>query len=201
MYRSEISAADFVAQIKAELDIVPAVPDHLFVRWLNALEQLLYTELVKAERWATVTVAGGQVDLSAIEPGEHEAPPAAWDVAALYADGLEIPQAGLAVFHTLADSLYAVLSEKALAVKPYPDGQEIGVLYYARPALKQVTEGVISDEPVALPEAFLDLAAARLLGEAFRLAEDDAQAARWLADYNTRLEHFSQWVKNRGGVG
>ena len=59
MYLSNVTAKDFIAEIKEELDIAPAVPDALFVRWLTALEQLLYTEIVREERWVRGTVEEG----------------------------------------------------------------------------------------------------------------------------------------------
>ena len=140
----------------------------------------------------------GRIDLSRIVAGEYESPPTTDDIVALYVGGAEIPRVGAALFHTFEDEpFYIKEGMSTLGIKPFADGEEAELLYHVRPAMKVVVEGEICEDPVALPVEFLDLAAAKLRGEAYRLCDDDVQGERWLADYNFRLDHFRQWIKNR----
>ena len=50
---------------------------------------------------------------------------------------------------------------------------------------------------IALPDEFIEIAASRLKGEAYRAANEDVLAAKWLADYNQRLEAFQNWCDRR----
>ena len=70
---------------------------------------------------------------------------------------------------------------------------KITVIYRLRPILK--TEA--SNYNVAVPAEFLDMVSARLRGEAYKIANEDGLAGKWLADYNTQLESFKVWAEKR----
>ena len=75
------------------------------------------------------------------------------------------------------------------------DGMESGyatVVYYARPVRRTELAAVI-----ALPDEFTELAASRLKGEAYRAANEDVLATKWLGDYNQKLDAFSLWCDRR----
>ena len=48
-----------------------------------------------------------------------------------------------------------------------------------------------------LPVEFIDLVKAKLRGEAYKLANEDNHAAKWLNDYNTLLETFKAWIADK----
>ena len=58
---------------------------------------------------------------------------------------------------------------------------EMTIVYFARPAVKT------SNQPgnVMVPYEFTDLVRAKLRGEAYKLCNEDAVAAKWLSDYNS----------------
>ena len=49
MFNSGITVKSIIEQIQDEADISSAIPNGSYVMWLNALEQLLYTELIQEQ--------------------------------------------------------------------------------------------------------------------------------------------------------
>ena len=82
------------------------------------------------------------------------------------------------------------------AVGGAAEGERLDCVYLVRPAAR-TAEG--EDAPLALPEEFVELAAAKLRGEACRLAGEDALCAKWFSDYNAKLESFAAWCDRRRG--
>ena len=80
--------------------------------------------------------------------------------------------------------------KKLIIGKPYPDADEIRIIYNARPALKRADNDAFGNEEIYIPPEFLPMLAARLRGEAYKLANEDALAAKWLSDYNAQLDDF-----------
>jgi len=46
-----------------------------------------------------------------------------------------------------------------------------------------------------LPIEFIDLAKAKLRGEAYKVANEDSLAAKWINDYNMLVETFKAWIE------
>jgi hypothetical protein len=44
---------------------------------------------------------------------------------------------------------------------------------------------------------WLDLLAARMRGEAYKVANEDGLAGKWMNDYNMQLESFKIWAAKR----
>lgn len=200
MYSNGIKASDFIAQVRSETDITPAIPDTSYVRWLTSLEQLLYSEIIREERLVSVSIAEGMIDLSSVAVNDGEKQLAADDVISVFIDGCEIVRAGAAVFYLLSgntDSFYKKSGEAELEIYAPSGSIEADIVYIVRPSIKSVTDGIISDEYVALPPEFSEMAASKLRGEAYKLANEDVLAAKWLDDFNTQLENFKLWVKNK----
>ena len=51
-----------------------------------------------------------------------------------------------------------------------------------------------------VPYEFIDIIKAKLRGEAYKLANEDALAAKWLQDYNAQLQDFAAWVQDKAAV-
>ena len=115
------------------------------------------------------------------------------DVYALYADRTQLikstPTSGVIFPHTY----YKDDNYLGMNVSEFPD--KFTVVYIVRPALK--TDENISTAHVMLPAEFIDLAKAKLRGEAYKLANEYELSAMWLNDYNVLLEGFKQWLSGK----
>ena len=203
LYDSAVTTADFINGIKDEIDIASAVPDSAFVRWLNTVEQTVYTELIREMRSVHLTVDYVDGDtpsfsLSDIVPSDGEDPVIFDDILKVYVDGIELDRVSL-ISGTTFDNLgmYYVDGGRVM-VKTLVPASEVTVIHVVRPAKKAVENGELPRETVKLPAEWLEIAASRLRGEAYKLANDDNLAAKWLNDYNLYLEQFKVWLtKNK----
>lgn len=204
MYDSEVTAADFINGIKDEIDIASVVPDSAFVRWLNTVEQTVYTELIREMRLVHMPVDyvdGGDTpafSLSDIVPEDGEGDVLFDDIIKVYVDNVELDRVSL-ISGTVFDNIgmYYKNGGKVM-VKTLIPATEASVIYVVRPVKKAIAGGELPSETVKLPGEWLEIAASRLRGEAYKLVNDDNLSAKWLNDYNTCLEQFKVWLtKNK----
>lgn len=207
MYDSEVTAADLIAEIKGEIDIASIVPDSAFVRWLNTVEQTVYTELIREMRLVHIAVdyRNGEDTpsfyLSDITPGDGEGEVIFDDIVKSYVDGIELDRVSL-ISGTVFDNLGMYYQNgDRIMVKTLVPASEVSVIYVVRPVKKAVENGELPGETVKLPAEWLEIAASRLRGEAYKLANDDNLAAKWLNDYNLYLEQFKVWLKKNKVYG
>ena len=195
MYRSGVTVGELIAELQSEVDIAGTVPASAYLRWVSSLEQLIYADLLLFERGADLEAHDGFLDLSLLTAGEGERGVTFDDLRKVYLGGEELTRAGRI-------GAYQFDEEKSLY---YPDGDGVRVsvfgdgeadtyhvIWRVIPAVKN-GEG----EEVLLPYPWLDMVLSYLRGEAYKVANDDAQAAKWLGDYNTRLASFREWAAKR----
>ena len=115
------------------------------------------------------------------------------DVHAVYVDGRQLIKTTLASGAVFADSYYKDDNHLGLRLLELP--VDMTVVYAVRPRLK--TPGTIITDTVKVPVEFIDLVKAKLRGEAYKLANEDSLAAKWLSDYNILLETFKMWAANK----
>lgn len=206
LYDSAVTTADFILGLRDELDIASIIPDSAFIRWLNTVEQTVYTELIREMRSVHLTVDYVDGDtpsfsLSDIVPSNGEDPVIFDDILKVYVDGIELDRVSL-ISGTTFDNLgmYYVDGGRVM-VKTLVPASEVTVIHVVRPAKKAVENGELPRETVKLPAEWLEIAASRLRGEAYKLANDDNLAAKWLNDYNLYLEQFKVWLKKNKVYG
>ena len=203
LYDSAVTTADFILGLRDELDIASIIPDSAFIRWLNTVEQTVYTELIREMRSVHLTVDYVDGDtpsfsLSDIVPSDGEDPVIFDDILKVYVDGIELDRVSL-ISGTTFDNLgmYYKNGDNVM-IKTLIPATEVSVIYVVRPRKKALTGAELPAETVKLPAEWLEIAASRLRGEAYKLANDDNLAAKWLNDYNLYLEQFKVWLtKNK----
>lgn len=203
LYDSAVTTADFILGLRDELDIASIIPDSAFIRWLNTVEQTVYTELIREMRSVHLTVDYVDGDtpsfsLSDIVPSDGEDPVIFDDILKVYVDGIELDRVSLISGVTFDNLGMYYIDGGRVMVKTLVPASEVTVIHVVRPVKKAIENGELPDVTVKLPAEWLEIAASRLRGEAYKLANDDNLAAKWLNDYNLYLEQFKVWLtKNK----
>lgn len=203
MFESVISVKELVDELKnTEVDIALEIPNKTYVSWLNSLQQLIYSEVIKEQRKITLeTSNGNHVNISSIEPGEGESKMRFEDIHTIYAKfddntNVQLIKSTVTSGVIFLNAYYKENNNIGYHTKGVP--KELTIIYHVRPALITVSEtDDIDGSKVMLPDEFIDLAKAKLRGEAYKLANEDGIAAKWLNDYNVLLETFKAWISSR----
>lgn len=204
MFDSGIKVKDLIAQIREEAEISYDVTDDSFVQWLNSVEQLLYSEVIREQKQYSFGIDSPQIKTKSESEGalhlicgfpkyDDEADMRFEDVHAVYVDGRQLIRTTLTSGAIFPDAYYKELDGMGVNLPSAPD--EITVMYCVRPELK--SKDLTGDETVKVPAEFIDLVTAKLRGEAYKLSNEDALAAKWLNDYNILLETFKAWVAGK----
>ena len=195
MYNSNILTSKLIENITDEADITIPVNSDSWYRWINSVEQFVYTEIFNLHRAKTFDYTSDVIKLSdAFASDGDVAVPEFDDIVKVYADDTELERVGAIAAHVFADKpLY--YTDYAGNIVVYAGGvpEKITVIYRIRPVLKAADE----ESYINLPVEFVDMLAARLRAEAYKLANDDAQGAKWMMDYNTQLETLKVWASMR----
>ncbi len=194
MFDSGISVQSLVDGLKTEVDIALEIPDATYVSWLNSLQQMLYTEIIKEQKKITIEPqTGGVIDIHTLDIGEGENRPRFEDIHAIYADETQLIESTVASGVIFPNTYYKDNNNIVYHTETGPNA--LNIVYFVKPALVEVNENdEIIDTNVMVPVEFIDLVKAKLRGEAYKLANEGDFAAMWLNDYNVLLETFKQWI-------
>jgi hypothetical protein len=196
MFDSGISVKNLIDEVISEADIALEIPITTYVTWLNALQQVLYSEIIKEQKKITLkSPLSNPIDITLIVAGNGEDTPRFEDIYTIYADDTQLIKSTLTSGVIFPDTFYKNNNNIGYNVEENPS--EFTIVYFVRPALIETnTHGNVNstDVKVMLPIEFIDLAKAKLRGEAYKLANEDNLAAKWLNDYNTLLETFKAWI-------
>lgn len=196
MYHSGVTVGQLIVEMQEEVDIAGVVPASAYYRWISSLEALLYSDVLLFDRQASLTAVDGFLDLSLLTVGDGERAVLFDDVRKVYIDGEELTRSGRVGAYQFDEekSIYYP-DENGIRVSVYGEGgdETYDIIWRVIPAPK-TGDG----DEVMLPMEWLDMVMARLRGEAYKVANDDEQAAKWLGDYNTQLASFREWAAVRG---
>lgn len=199
MFDSGISASSLIAGLKNEIDVAIPISNRSYVDSLNSLEQLLYTEIIKEQRFIVYAQMGQNQNsrIISLPYTTSDAKPVEFEDIYTVFDGRgrQLKKTTLVTgkilphcWHRLGNSLVCKTDSSS----------HLEIIYFVRPALKTVDENdVVGTGNVMLPVEFIDLAKAKLRGDAYKIANEDALAAKWLNDYNVLLETFKEWVEQK----
>jgi len=200
MFDSGIAAAKLVEGLKNEVDVAIPISDTSYIVWLNSLEQLLYSEFVQEQRELVVDKPDKSViSLGDIEVSEGENGVSFEDIYTVYADNTQLIKSTVASGEIFPNTFYKKENNMGYNVDFAP--RKLRIIYFVKPAIKKVNivdeKEEIGNGNVMVPIEFIDLVKAKLRGEAYKVANEDALAAKWINDYNILLETFKAWIGDK----
>lgn len=199
MFDSGILVKDLIDELKnTEVDIALDIPNATYVSWLNSLQRLLYTEVIKEQRKLNLSVGNSTtVPLTNIVVNSNEEElPRFEDVYTIYTkEGTQLIKTTLASGSIFSNCFYKDGTD--IGFNATPDTSQLTVVYIVRPALINVNTYETDNTHVMLPVEFIELAKSKLRGEAYKLVNEDGIAAKWLNDYNVLLETFKAWIATK----
>lgn len=194
MFDSGIKASVLIEQIKNEADIAIPIAKESYVSWLNALEQLLYTELIQEQGKIELDgVKGSVIGIDTLDVPNGENAVRFEDIHTIYADQTQLTLSTVASGVIFPDTYYKIGNDIGVNLKKEPE--KVKIVYFVKPELK--TTDNISTKNVMIPVEFIDLAKAKLRGEAYKVANEGELAAMWINDYNVLLETFKAWLSGK----
>lgn len=192
MYDSGITVQSLIDRVISEADIALPISKDTYISWLNGIEQLLYSELVQEQKKTSVPVTSQtELAITRLTPSSGEAQPRFEDVFTIYHNDVQLIKSAFSSGPIFPNTWYQ--SGNNIGLNLADTAGTLQVVYYVRPALK----ATVSSGNVMVPVEFIEMVTAKLRGEAYKLANEDALAAKWLNDYNTQLEIFKVWLANR----
>ncbi len=197
MFDSGITVESLIDDLNDEADVEYPISDKMWVDWLNQLEYLLYSEIVRENRKCTVVYSNGDITLPTFQSG-NEADVEAGDVLSVFSDDIQLIQINEASSDIFPDCWYVHGNGIRYSTEYTP--VSMSITYTARPKLHEITiDGTATaiSGNVNVPIGFIDMVKAKLRGEAYKIANEDALAAKWLNDYNALLENFKMFVAER----
>ena len=195
MFDSGISVKNLVAELISEVDVALDIPNATYVTWLNSLQQMLYTEIIKEQGGMFLDGDLLNAYKNPLNLNKHRFE----DIIAIYVDGVQLKKTSLANSHIFPNTFHKLGEhDVGLNIEKEPQ-EEFIVVLIQKPDLIQVGENdeIPEGVNVMLPIEFIDLAKAKLRGEAYKLANEDSIAAKWLNDYNVLLETFKAWIAEK----
>ena len=166
MFDSKIKARELITLLQNEVDVAPDVPNESYLTWLSQLEQLLYTEFIKEQGVICVEKpTGNRITLADLPIPAEEAPVRFEDIHTVYADNCQLIKSTLTSGVIFPNTFYKVGDQLGYSSE---DVHELKIIYFVKPAIK--TE----DSTVKLPFEFIEMVKAKLRGEAFKVADENA---------------------------
>lgn len=198
MYDSGIAARTLISNVSSEADITIPIDSESWYRWINAVEQFVYTEILNEYTSVTLNYAeltNDTINLNNdITTANGCAAPNFDDIIKIYADETELDRTSVISGLIFVDKplYYTDYSGNIkMNLTGYPEN--IVIVYRLRPELKSS----LTDRNINIPIEFIDMLAARMRGEAYKIANEDNLSAKWLSDYNIQLESFKLWATRR----
>lgn len=192
MFDSGILVAELIKELQSEVDVALDIPDESYLAWLNSVEQLLYREVIKEQKSFTIDSLGseGVIRVEDIDTATTANDVRFEDIHALYADERQLIKSTMASGDIFPDTFYKDDNNIHYSTSIIPD--KIKIVYFVKPALKTVD--TMAKQNVMVPIEFIEIIKSKLRGEAYKLANEESLAAKWLNDYNVLLETFKVWV-------
>lgn len=201
LFDGGISVSRFIAQMQEELTGKGDCPQWRFVEWLNIVQQLLYSEVIKYECSRGISLSERGFEGNSVDYCQFPVPDGIdkirySDIFAVKADGSFLVSGR----EMDSDMLSEIYFDKGgrLSFVTNTAANNVTVYFNGRP--KVITDCNIDKRNIAIPLEFIDLLRCRIRSEFYKYVDEDTLSAKWTAEYNAILEDFKEWCSAREEV-
>lgn len=195
MYDSKMTLSEVIASLESEVDIASSIPSSSVARWVSSLEQLIYSDILKFYRSHDVNLSDERFKISDLTSRSGEAQTTFDDIIKVYDGTDELVRAGaVAAYQFENDKSIYWQDGEDVQVRLFTISDTLHVICKVRPKIKDSSS---MSDTVKVPFEWIELVLSKVRGEAYKIAGDDEQSAKWLNDFNTQLESFKAWVNER----
>ena len=199
MFICNTSAKTLLDETVEELRLYESIPRTTFRRVLNETLGRLYNEVVYEVREADGRSVSGEIALSSLPLTADSGSVREEDVLRVCHDGSALqylPPRRFALVSGNDGNFYTVRDGKIILSPSLSDyTMQVSYLHRPRPYSEEDEERMLP-----MPEEYVSLVRAKLRGEIYKLANEDALSAKWLGEYNTILPAFAAYCSRvRGG--
>ena len=197
MFDSGISARYLIENIKGEVDVALPIPNASYVMWLNSLEYMLYSSVIKEQKKISLNhYQGDTIILSELPILSNEAQIRFDDIYTVYADSVQLIKTNVASGRIFPNCYYK--SDNDMIINTDNKPEQIEIIYFIKPLLKTVNDkDEVQGGNVMLPIEFIEIAKSKLRAEAYMIENEYTPAANWINNYNILLENFKQWLTDK----
>jgi len=191
IYQAHRTVGELIALAKEDLAFTSLPRESAFYDSLNDTLTRLYREVICEKLRCPLQVENGVAATENLTLPNEYAPVCGEDISAVWNGDRQLRFLPYTLL-SLGGTGYYTVYENQIILGDDKTGYALDVDIILRPArLSEQTK----DMAVPFPDEFLSLLLCRLRGDICRLAGEDAEAAKWLGEYNSLLEEFCLFVK------
>lgn len=195
MFDSGISAKELIESVKDEVDVALPIPNKSYVQWLNSLEQMLYSSIIREQNKISILTPESIIKLDELNISSDEEPIRFEDIYTVYADSQQLIKTNTASGGIFNGCYYKKGYDMAVITAEKP--KNLDIVYFIKPKLKTVNQSdVIGEGNVMIPIEFIELYKSKLRAEAYMIENEYVPASNWINNFNILLENFKQWLQN-----
>ena len=122
MFDSGMKASALIEQIEDEADIAVPIAKENYILWLNALEQLLYTELIREQGQIEIdSIDGHVISIGDLDVPDGENAMRFEDIHTIYADKTQLIKSTVASGVIFYNSYYKIGNDIGVNLKKEPE--------------------------------------------------------------------------------
>ena len=202
MYKSMLTGREILDAAKGCADISPEISDEMYILWLNTLQGQIYSSVVASlavcELKSSLADDGRRYFSLNMLDDAGRAPVRACDIETVLCCGEAFAKSDAASAAVFKDRCqFYDEGDRIYLYHPAGAGGKCRVIFREMPTL--FTGENLSEQSLSVPDEHLQMPLSYLIGRAYEYANEDAQAAKWLGNYNTCLESFEKWHSERNG--
>jgi len=195
MFTSSVKVADFIIDIKAQMD--NPYSDTAIVGWINEVEQMIYSEIIKDYKEHIFTVGTAETEvpiaLSYVEDLITKT--------FLFEDIRKVEvKHGTSAYNEYSSTSLAYVPDysfyktgEKLGYSNPKDGDSVKVIFKEIPVMKLAANK--ASEYLNLPNSFLKIHKYYAFAQILKLKREFAESGNWINDYNAALSDFRLWYE------